>query len=131
MRVEGTWSGRFILLAFSFPPPPPYNLCWVTPDWSHYIITFKLKNQFFCLCCNLYRWHFVIYGGIDGFSQMIMFLQCNTNNKAATVLRLLQSAIATCMSVQTKGEKMWWLHYMCSTIHFMVLIEGVYRMQCT
>ncbi|KAL9966237.1 hypothetical protein ACROYT_G024284 [Oculina patagonica] len=41
---------------------------------------------------KLIRWRFVIHGGIDGFSRMIVFLQCNTNNRAATVLRLFQSA---------------------------------------
>ena len=43
--------------------------------------------------CDLYRWRFVIHGGIDGFSQMIVFLECNTNNRATTVLRIFQHAV--------------------------------------
>ena len=37
----------------------------------------------------------MIHGGIDGFSRMIVFLQCNTNNRALTVLRLFQGAVET------------------------------------
>ena len=31
------------------------------------------------------RWRFVIHGGIDGYSRMVVFLKCSNNNKAATV----------------------------------------------
>lgn len=41
------------------------------------------------------RWRFVIHAGIDGFSRMIMFLHCSTNNKSLTVLQLFQSAVET------------------------------------
>lgn len=34
---------------------------------------------------KLIRWHFVICGGIDGFSRLITFLSCTDNNKAWTV----------------------------------------------
>ena len=48
---KGTWSGRFIPTPF-----PLYNLRRVIPHWSHHIITFKLKNQFYALIaiCFLY-----------------------------------------------------------------------------
>ena len=36
----------------------------------------------------LIRWRFVIHGGIDGFSRLIVCLSCATNNSAATVLAL-------------------------------------------
>ena len=39
------------------------------------------------------RWRFVIHGGIDGFSRMIVFLQCSTNNTASTVLKLFEDAV--------------------------------------
>ena len=39
------------------------------------------------------RWRFVIHGGIDGWSRKIVFLQCNTNNKADTVLRAFVKAV--------------------------------------
>lgn len=41
------------------------------------------------------RWRFVIHGGIDGHSRMIVYLQCNTNNRAETVLSLFTNAVNT------------------------------------
>ena len=38
------------------------------------------------------RWHFVIHGGIDGFSRSIFYLRCCSNNKAETVLALFLDA---------------------------------------
>ena len=35
---------------------------------------------------KLIRWKFVIHGAIDGFSRLVTFLQCSTNNCADTVL---------------------------------------------
>ncbi|CAC5385149.1 unnamed protein product [Mytilus coruscus] len=35
---------------------------------------------------KLIRWRFVIIGGVDGFSRMIMFLSCNDKNTSKTVL---------------------------------------------
>ena len=35
---------------------------------------------------KLMRWHFVIHGGIDGFSRLITYLKIATNNLANTVL---------------------------------------------
>ena len=43
----------------------------------------------------LFRWRFVIHGAIDGYSRMIVYLQCNANNCAATVLTLFQMSIQT------------------------------------
>ena len=40
-----------------------------------------------------YRWRFVIHGAIDGFSRMVVYLACCTNNEASTVLRLFKSAV--------------------------------------
>ena len=42
---------------------------------------------------SLIRWKFVIHGCIDGKSRKIMFLQCNTNNRASTVLQLFLTSI--------------------------------------
>ena len=42
---------------------------------------------------KLIRWGFVVHGGIDGYSRKIMFLECSTNNRAATVLSLFQRAV--------------------------------------
>ena len=34
---------------------------------------------------KLIRWRFVTHGGIDGYSRLIVFLKCSTNNRASTV----------------------------------------------
>jgi len=39
------------------------------------------------------RWRFVIHGGIDGFSRLIVYLNCATNNYASTVLALFLAAV--------------------------------------
>lgn len=41
----------------------------------------------------LFRWRFVIHCAIDGFSRMIVFLRCSTNNRASTVFDAFQSAV--------------------------------------
>ena len=40
-----------------------------------------------------YSWRFVVHGGIDGFSRVIVFLACSTNNRASTVLQNFKSAV--------------------------------------
>ena len=42
---------------------------------------------------SLIRWSLVVHGCIDGFSRRIIFLHCNANNLASTVLSLFRSAI--------------------------------------
>ena len=41
---------------------------------------------------SLIRWKFVVHGGNDGFSRLIVFLYCSTNNRADTVVQLFQRA---------------------------------------
>ena len=64
----------------------------------------KFYNEFY-LVILLYRhidgnhklitpYRIVIHGGIDGYSRLIVFLQASTNNRASTVLRLFQDAVA-------------------------------------
>lgn len=36
---------------------------------------------------KLIKWKFVIHGGIDGFTRMITFLHCSSNNRSETVLK--------------------------------------------
>jgi len=42
---------------------------------------------------SLINWGFVIHGGIDGFSRLITYLRCSTNNFAETVNALFYEAI--------------------------------------
>lgn len=43
---------------------------------------------------KLIRWRFVIIGAIDGFSRMIMFLNCSDNNTSKTVLESFLTGVA-------------------------------------
>ena len=42
---------------------------------------------------KLIRWGFVVHGGIDGFSRLVVFLKCSTNNRAETVMCSFHEAI--------------------------------------
>ena len=42
---------------------------------------------------KLRHWRFVVHGGIDSFSRVIVYLQCNNNNRTSTVLSLFRSAM--------------------------------------
>ena len=44
---------------------------------------------------SLIRWKLVIHGCMDGYSRRIMFLRCNANNLAETVLGLFLDAVKT------------------------------------
>ena len=41
----------------------------------------------------MYRWRFVIHGGIDGYSRVPVFCKCSGNNRAATVLESFRDAV--------------------------------------
>lgn len=42
------------------------------------------------------RWGFVVHGAMDGFSRLIAYLHCSTNNYAETVLSHIISAGEQC-----------------------------------
>ena len=42
---------------------------------------------------KLIRYKFVIHGAVDGFSRMVTFLKCSTNNTAGTVLQSFVNAV--------------------------------------
>ena len=62
------------------------------------------RRQYSCPCPNyvwhvdgthkLVRWRFIVHAGIDGFSRLVVYCHCSTNNKAATVLDLFQRAVS-------------------------------------
>lgn len=41
---------------------------------------------------SLIRWGFVVHGGMDGFSRLVVYLYCSTNNRSDTVLDLFLHA---------------------------------------
>lgn len=41
---------------------------------------------------SLVTWGFVIHGGIDGYSRLIVYLKCATNNRSETVFELFEEA---------------------------------------
>ena len=43
---------------------------------------------------KLIRWRFVIHGGIDGYSRMITFLRCHSNNKSESVLSVFSDGVS-------------------------------------
>ena len=42
---------------------------------------------------KLIKWRLVIHGGIDGYSRLITFLRCSSNNRSDTVLAAFRSAV--------------------------------------
>ena len=42
---------------------------------------------------KLIRWRMVLHHAVDGFSRLIVFCRCSTNNRAATILSLYQEAV--------------------------------------
>ena len=40
-----------------------------------------------------FRWKFVVHGGIDGYSRLIVYLQCSGNNRAGTVMQAFSEAV--------------------------------------
>lgn len=42
---------------------------------------------------KLIRWRIVTHGGVDGYSRMIVYLQCSDNNTSTTVYRLFLEAV--------------------------------------
>ena len=42
---------------------------------------------------SLINWSFVIHGGIDGYSRLIVYLKCSTNNRSETVEQRFISAV--------------------------------------
>ena len=74
---------------------------------------------------SLIRWRFVIHGGMDGFSRLIVYLKCSTNNKSTTVLNefyhaTMQYGVPSRVRSDKGGENI----LIC---HFMVSVRGIGR----
>ena len=68
---------------------------------------------------SLVRWRMVIHGCIDGYSRMVVYLFCSTNNKSVTVYNLFTKAIEeygvpSRIRSDKGGENMLVCHYMVS-----------------
>ena len=66
-----------------------------------------------------FRWRLVIHGGIDGFSRMIVFPKCSTNNLSSTVLDCFVQAVRrfglpSRVQSDKGGENVDVAHYMLS-----------------
>ena len=74
---------------------------------------------------KLIKWRFIIHGGIDGFSRLIVYLHCSTNNRSATVMTLFHEAaekygVPSRVRSDMGGENI----LVC---HYMVLVRGIGR----
>lgn len=74
---------------------------------------------------SLIRWGFVVHGAIDGYSRLITYLHCSTNNRSETVLRqFIQAGEQFGYPSRTRsdmgGENI-------QLAHFMVLLRGENR----
>ena len=44
---------------------------------------------------KLIRWRFVVHGAVDGYSRVVLYLRCETNNRASSVLSAFSRAVDT------------------------------------
>ena len=58
---------------------------------GHIYIHVAVLYNFVFLC--IYRWRFIIHDGIDGYSRIVVYLQCATNNRARTVVACFMEAV--------------------------------------
>uniref|UniRef100_A0A3Q2PM94 Integrase catalytic domain-containing protein n=1 Tax=Fundulus heteroclitus TaxID=8078 RepID=A0A3Q2PM94_FUNHE len=69
---------------------------------------------------KLIRWRFVVHGGIDGFSRLIVYLKAATNNRASTVCKCFLEAVGlygvpSRVRSDKGGENVQVAHFMVST----------------
>lgn len=55
---------------------------------------------------KLIRWCIVTHGAIDGFSRLIVYLRCSTNNRASTVYDLFLEAVSQhCLPSRVRSDQ--------------------------
>lgn len=73
---------------------------------------------------SLIRWRFVVHGGIDGYSRMVLYLACSTNNKSLTVYKLFKEATERFGVSRVRSDKGGENVVVC---HFMISNRGTGR----
>ena len=74
---------------------------------------------------SLIRWRFIVHGGIDGYSRMVVYLACSTNNRSLTVYRLFRDATAEYgVPSRVRSDKGGENILVC---HFMISVRGTNR----
>ena len=78
-----------------FTRPKTFHHCMLPFFVSNKLWMNLLQMYVWCIIsyCFTNSWRFVIQGGIDGFSHLIVFLSAATNNQASTVLESFLGAI--------------------------------------
>lgn len=74
----------------------PFSNCYLILWYSlpQYLIYFRnVFSSFLSFLTN--SWRFVVHGGIDGFSRLIVYLSAVTNNRASTVMESFIGGINT------------------------------------
>ncbi|KAF3841708.1 hypothetical protein F7725_023659 [Dissostichus mawsoni] len=63
------------------------NIRRIRPFKCVNVCTYISGLTLMCAYTYPFRWRFVVHGGFDGFSRLVVYLSAATNNRAATVLR--------------------------------------------
>ena len=80
------------------------SLVLVDPDGCHMLLSLIIRTEKSIVPVpnslwhidshhSLIRWGFVLHGAIDGYSRLITFLQCSTNNKAENAVSLFEQTL--------------------------------------
>ena len=77
---------------------------------------------------KLIRWRLVVHAGVDGFSRSIVYIECASNNKSATVLNVFRVGVSefgdeSCVIAGSsiyneRVERMWRDVYRCVSKHY-------------
>ena len=77
------WAAPVSRRVYGVPYP---NYIWHL-DGNHKLVRYMCSIMLTLISLSCYRWGIVVHGGIDGYSRLIVFLQCSSNNQSDTVLK--------------------------------------------